>query len=486
MAIARLSMKLGKRGKGGAHADYIMRQGEYALQHEKFEKLEAVVDGNMPTWAVGDPRSFFEASDANERANAKYSYREMELSLPRELSPEQRIDLVNEWCAQELPNYPYLYAIHNPRAIDGGEQPHAHLMFSERENDGIERDEAHFFKRANGKHPEKGGARKTYNLEATKSERQNRLVALRERWQEHVNEHLARAQIDAQIDMRSYADQGVDAEPQPKLTPWQAEQRRRAMAEADTEVASAAKQRADARSQASEYIRVKQEELAAAKAAQERRQAAAKAAQEPPKPTPGPSPSVKRIDAQIDAKARELLAAKERGGEIGGRMFEVQVAARKAAQERDTTAKVAQESAQGVKAAQAELDGITGLFKGGKRRDARQRLDAAQERHRQAQGAAQAASANYRALNREYSELRDQAAPAKREVEKLETEYQRLQRQRTAQIEREQQPQAPAQEQGDAWSREAATQQQTDSQRDAWSQERDHWPSRGSDGPELG
>lgn len=254
MAIARLSMKLGKRGKGGAHADYIMRQGEYALQHEKFEKLEAVEVGNMPTWAVGDPRSFFVASDANERANAKFSYREMELSLPREMTAEQRQKLMNDWCKQELPNYPFLYAIHNPKALDGGDQPHAHLMFSERENDGIERDEEHFFKRANGKHPERGGARKTYNLEATKEDRQNRLTALRQRWQEHVNEHLALAQLDARIDMRSYAAQGVDKEPQPKMTPRQAAEKRRLMAEANTWQAKAATMRANAKAKASEYI----------------------------------------------------------------------------------------------------------------------------------------------------------------------------------------------------------------------------------------
>lgn len=330
MAIARLSMKLGKRGRGGAHADYIMRQGDHALQHEKHEKLEAVVDGNMPSFASADPRAFFEASDANERANAKYSYREMELSLPREMTPEQRVEMMNEWCAQELPNYPFLYAIHNPRAIDGGEQPHAHLMFSERENDGIERDEDHFFKRANRKNPERGGARKTYNLEASKSERQNRLIALRERWQEHVNEFLARAEIDARIDMRSYADQGVDKVPQPKMTPWQAEKRRRAVAEAEVEVASASKMRADTRAQASEYIRMKKAEIAAARAASEPAQAPMSAPAEPnptparpeppaqpqaaqePMPAPAPKPAQPTVEERAQSAINEVLSVSDR------------------------------------------------------------------------------------------------------------------------------------------------------------------------------
>lgn len=299
MAIARLSMKLGHRGKGGPHADYITRQGEYAPQHERFERLEAVMDGNMPTWAVGDARSFFEASDANERANAK-SYREMELSLPRELTPEQRVVLMDEWCQQELPRYPFLYAIHNPKAMDGGEQPHAHLMFSERENDGIERDEELFFRRANRKHPERGGARKTYNLEASKEERQNRLVALRQRWQAHVNEHLARADIAARIDMRSYADQGIDRQPQPKMTPRQSAEKKRLMAEADTWQATAETMLADAQAQAAEYIRdrerqSRQQLVGVLRQVADQKQAAERARTRaievgPPTPTPMPTP----------------------------------------------------------------------------------------------------------------------------------------------------------------------------------------------------
>ena len=39
--------------------------------------------------------------------------------------------------------------------------PHAHLMISERANDGIERSREQWFKRYNSKEPEKGGARKS-------------------------------------------------------------------------------------------------------------------------------------------------------------------------------------------------------------------------------------------------------------------------------------------------------------------------------------
>ena len=57
------------------------------------------------------------------------------------MSEKQRIELVQEWVKQEIGDkHPYQFAIHNPKAMDGGEQPHAHIMFNERKLDGIERD----------------------------------------------------------------------------------------------------------------------------------------------------------------------------------------------------------------------------------------------------------------------------------------------------------------------------------------------------------
>ena len=160
MAIPRLSMKVGKPGAAGAHAAYISRQGEYANRLERGEKLEATEDGNMPRWAMHNAQEFWKASDQYERKNGT-TYREMEIALPRELPSEQRIELVREWVAQEIGDrHVYQWAIHNKSAADEGEQPHVHLMFSERQVDEIERDPDLYFKRYNAKQPEKGGARK--------------------------------------------------------------------------------------------------------------------------------------------------------------------------------------------------------------------------------------------------------------------------------------------------------------------------------------
>ena len=91
------------------------------------------------------------AADLYERKNGS-TYREFEIGLPRELSEKQRIELVQEWVKQEIGDkHPYQFAIHNPKAMDGGEQPHAHIMFNERKLDGIERDPDQYFKRFNSK-----------------------------------------------------------------------------------------------------------------------------------------------------------------------------------------------------------------------------------------------------------------------------------------------------------------------------------------------
>ena len=227
MAIARMSVKVGGVGRAQPHAAYIAREGQYANRLERGEVLEATGHGNMPAWAAHDPQQFWAAADANERKNGS-TYREHELALPRELSPAQRLELVNSWIKNEVgKRYVYQFAIHTPKASDGHEQPHAHLMFSERLRDGIERDPGQFFKRYNSKHPEKGGARKdNTGLKAT--ERKTLLTAQRERWGAHTNQHLEQAGLTQRIDMRSYADQGKDQQPERKMLPseWrQPEQR---------------------------------------------------------------------------------------------------------------------------------------------------------------------------------------------------------------------------------------------------------------------
>ena len=115
----------------------------------------------MPEWARDNPSHFWQAADQFERANGS-TYRELEIALPRELTPEQRLELVQDFVRQEAgERHAWSFAIHNPKAsIDGGEQPHAHIMMSQRVNDGIERTPEQYFRRYNARYPERGGAKK--------------------------------------------------------------------------------------------------------------------------------------------------------------------------------------------------------------------------------------------------------------------------------------------------------------------------------------
>jgi len=212
MAIGRLSVGIGKKGKASPHSMYIAREDKYAKPDDDLEKLEATGIGNMPKWAEAEPNFFWQSSDNHERANGS-SYREHVIALPRELTPYQRHELIKDWIEQEIGDkHAYQYAIHNPPAMDGKEQPHCHLMFSERTIDGIKRDPEQYFKRYNSKNPEKGGAKKA-NTGMKHADRKADLLAQRERWEQLCNNHLEKAGSNATISMKSNKERGLDVTP---------------------------------------------------------------------------------------------------------------------------------------------------------------------------------------------------------------------------------------------------------------------------------
>ena len=212
MAIGRLSVGIGRKGKASPHAQYIAREGKYAKPSYHEEKLENTGHGNMPKWAEHDPNYLWQMADEHERKNGT-TYREHVIALPRELDENQRHELVKDWIKSEIGDkHAYQYAIHNPPAMDGGEQPHAHIMFSERLIDNVERDPDQYFKRHNSKNPEKGGAKKA-NTPKMSADRKAELKAMRDRWEKTCNSHLEKAGRYERISMKSLKEQGIDREP---------------------------------------------------------------------------------------------------------------------------------------------------------------------------------------------------------------------------------------------------------------------------------
>ena len=206
MAVYHLKVSVGSRSGGQsarAKSDYIEREGRYEQDREELEHRESE---NMPEWAEDDPRSYWVAADEYERANGRV-YREVQFALPKELSEGQRRELASGFAKRltEEEQLPYTLAVH--RGGLDGENPHAHLMFSERANDGIKRPAEQWFKRYNRSDPEKGGARKSRAGSA-----RDWMDKTREAWEKAANEALEQAGYGEQIDRRSLAERRDEAE----------------------------------------------------------------------------------------------------------------------------------------------------------------------------------------------------------------------------------------------------------------------------------
>ena len=166
---------------------YLTRTAHFENQKDN-EKLEFMRYGNMPKWAENKAKLFWKSADQFEIARGRTSST-LTVALPKELIPEQRAELVQKLIDQFAGQYqfPYTAVIHNhPSEITGEDQPHLHLMYSERTiSDGIERPPEQFFKQYRPKNPTQGGAQKL-TADALGFGR-NQVKVFREKTQELMN-----------------------------------------------------------------------------------------------------------------------------------------------------------------------------------------------------------------------------------------------------------------------------------------------------------
>lgn len=124
--------------------------------------------------------------------------REIEFALPREMHPDDAIELARSFVKREFVGRGMVadLNVHCDVGEDGLPRPHAHVMLAMREvtKDGF------------------GAKVRDWNSTAL-------LDHWREAWAEHVNERLAQLDLDIRIDHRSLHDQGIALEPQPKIGP---------------------------------------------------------------------------------------------------------------------------------------------------------------------------------------------------------------------------------------------------------------------------
>lgn len=247
MAVYHLSAKVISRSAGrSAVAAAAYRSGErltaerdglthdYSRRHG-VEHTEIMAPDSAPEW-MRDRGPLWNAVEAVEKRKDAQLAREIEISLPRELTPDQRVELVRGFVRDAFVSRGMVadVAIHCPTASDGREQPHAHVMLTTRElipQQGF------------------GGKNRDWN-------RAEALGGWRETWAEHQNRALERAGHDQRVDHRSLEAQrgealeiangnsrpaperqqaqeraeGLDREPQPKLGVAAAGMERRGLA----------------------------------------------------------------------------------------------------------------------------------------------------------------------------------------------------------------------------------------------------------------
>ena len=162
MAMLRLNLKRFNAGRQGAptadHARYLLRQMpttahvQYALrtggQAQQRDDLVASGAGHLPAWAQGDAMTYWDAAQTYSRKGGVVA-KELEISLPRELTHAENLQLIHDWLAR-LPAYPTTWAFHEPRARNGVDaQPHVHILMSPRPDDLQHPDPQVYFKQPN-------------------------------------------------------------------------------------------------------------------------------------------------------------------------------------------------------------------------------------------------------------------------------------------------------------------------------------------------
>ena len=141
-----------RSGRGASRVvQYLTRDGQYAPEQAQVAYLTRTSAAtaargdlvhqevaNLPAWAHGDAAGFFARAEQHERANGRYATT-WQLALPKELTREEQVTMARDFLATHLADKPTLWVMHDPVNAQGEHQPHIHVLFSERTNDGIER-----------------------------------------------------------------------------------------------------------------------------------------------------------------------------------------------------------------------------------------------------------------------------------------------------------------------------------------------------------
>jgi Ti-type conjugative transfer relaxase TraA len=209
MAIYHFSAKVISRANGSSAVASAAYRSAERLNDDRLDRdhdftnksgvvhSEVMLPEGAPERLGGRSTLWNEVEATELRKDAQLS-REVEFAIPRELNQQQGIELARDFVREEFVDRGMIadLNVHWDIGADGLAKPHAHVMLTMREVD------------------EEGFGAKVRDWNKTEL-----VQEWREHWAEHVNERLAQLDIDARIDHRSLADQGIDLEPQNKIGP---------------------------------------------------------------------------------------------------------------------------------------------------------------------------------------------------------------------------------------------------------------------------
>jgi ATP-dependent exoDNAse (exonuclease V) alpha subunit len=161
------------------------------------------LDASQVQWAQDRASLWNTAERAEPRRDSRVA-REFQVSLPPELEPQQRVALARNFARELSDRYGVAIdlAVHDPKPGGDPRNFHAHLLATTREVT-----------------PEGLGQKAGLEMSNVKraalglSDHSEEYSALRERWAALTNEALREVNIEARVDHRSLAAQGIERQP---------------------------------------------------------------------------------------------------------------------------------------------------------------------------------------------------------------------------------------------------------------------------------
>ena len=234
--------------KTGQTVDYTRKQGVI------YSRI--IVPSNAPEWAT-NRQELWSRSEAKEKRGDAHVAREIQLSLPHELSDAQRQELAAEFARFMSQRYQVAVdlSIHAPNREGDERNYHAHLLICARPFDASKSE---------------GLGNKIRDFDAISHQRaqtENHVETWRAEWEKRINGALERANIQdgdgitVKVDHRSYERQGSGQEPTIKEGTAATAKKRRGEATERAEQNEDIRQRNEARDCLAEEIRVEAQEL---------------------------------------------------------------------------------------------------------------------------------------------------------------------------------------------------------------------------------